>query len=316
MAEFRGDQASGLRRMFVRKEARIFSFMAGSAGVGRTLLVANVALALAQLGQQVLVIDENSGKDDIASAFSLLTRYDYLHVLQSQRRISEVVTPLASNLYLLPAARAVQRLGKVSEAHYEFLYGAIGQVGVPFDFVLIDAVLNPVLGFSRLGLESQENLIVLAGNSMSITEAYTLLKKVSQHPQMLFYTLINRVSHAGEAYRIHDNIAALVHQRGIAALSHVGAVPVDEAMRQSALLGSPVVSAFPASGAAYACRDLAVRMVQAVSPPVDGGAVATAVSGAYLPAAGDKALLPADRGQCSSFEFAATPRYSRITRTA
>ena len=43
MAESRGDQAAGLRRLFGREQTRIVTFASGSAGVGKSVLVANLA---------------------------------------------------------------------------------------------------------------------------------------------------------------------------------------------------------------------------------------------------------------------------------
>ena len=50
MAELRGDQAAGLRRLFNREQTRIVTFSAGSAGVGKSVVVANLAASLARHG--------------------------------------------------------------------------------------------------------------------------------------------------------------------------------------------------------------------------------------------------------------------------
>lgn len=270
MAEFRGDQASGLRQLFVRKEARLFSFMAGSRGVGRTRIIANLALALVQAGRSVLVVDENSGRNDIATAFGLLTCYDYLHVLQSQRRIGEVVVQPFAQLYILPAGRAVQRLGPVSWPHYQFFLESISRIGRTLDFVLVDAASDPALGFSRPGLadaDAQDTMLVLTSHPTAITDAYALLKSISPAPQRLFYTLINRPHHIQEAEQIHHNLTELAWQRHIASLSYAGAIPADDAMHQSGLSGTPLLLTAPESPAALACYDLAMRMIRASQPP-------------------------------------------------
>ena len=43
MAELYSDQAAGLRRLFAREPLRVVTFAAGSPGVGKSVLVANVA---------------------------------------------------------------------------------------------------------------------------------------------------------------------------------------------------------------------------------------------------------------------------------
>ena len=77
MAEAHRDQAAGLRRLFGRKPPRIVTFAAGSVGVGKSILVANLAAALARQGKEILVLDENT-KKNVASCFGALARHDLL----------------------------------------------------------------------------------------------------------------------------------------------------------------------------------------------------------------------------------------------
>lgn len=44
----------------------------------------------------------------------------------------------------------------------------------------LDASMSHPTGFSPFGLASRETVVVLSGSSASITEAYSLIKKVSQ----------------------------------------------------------------------------------------------------------------------------------------
>ena len=80
MAEYRGDQASGLRRIFGQESLRVITFAAGSEGVGKTVAVANIAAAMARQGKEVLVLDENTA-GNIASVFGASAKYDLYHVV-------------------------------------------------------------------------------------------------------------------------------------------------------------------------------------------------------------------------------------------
>ena len=65
MADFRVDQAAGLRRLLGGSQLQVVTFVAGCEGVGRSVAVANLGVALARLGKEVLIIDENASRDDI-----------------------------------------------------------------------------------------------------------------------------------------------------------------------------------------------------------------------------------------------------------
>lgn len=97
MADFRGDQAAGLRRLFGRPQLRVVTFVAGSVGVGKSVAVANLAASLAALGREVLVVDENA-KVNVAAYFGAVARYDLQQVIDRQKMLSEVIVSVAKGV--------------------------------------------------------------------------------------------------------------------------------------------------------------------------------------------------------------------------
>src|SRR5512145_31340 len=92
VADFRVDQAAGLRRLLGGgQQLQVVTFVAGCEGVGRSVAVANLGVALARLGKEVLIIDEHASRDDIASSFGLVARYDLLNVVQRELSLAQVV---------------------------------------------------------------------------------------------------------------------------------------------------------------------------------------------------------------------------------
>lgn len=258
VADFRLDQAAGLRRLFGTGHLQVVTFAAGCEGVGRSMAVANIGAALARLGKEVLILDEHASQDDIAAKFGLTARYDLLDVMQRERHLTDVLLQPMAGLHILPSARAVRKLGKLSLPQQQALLDAMSALERPIDVILVDACINHPLGFSPLGLASQETVIVLSGSSASITEAYALIKKVSQsYARKHFRILVNKVRSFSDARSIFDNIAQVTSQRDIAKLDYAGAVPLDPALRQLVHLGRPVVAQVPDSVSAQAYREIA-----------------------------------------------------------
>ncbi len=261
MADFRVDQAAGLRRLFGGGQLQVVTFAAGCEGVGRSAAVANIGAALARQGKEVLVIDEHASRDDIAATFGLMARYDLLQVMQRECSLADVLVEPMPGLHILPAARATKKLGRLTAAQQQGLLDAVATLERPVDVILVDAGIGHPQGFSPLGLVSQETVFVLSGSSASITEAYSAIKKLSHaFARRHFRILVNKVRSAGDGRSIFDNIAQVAAQRGIARLEYVGSVPLDEAMRQSGQLCRPVVCHAPECAAAQAFRDIAAGM--------------------------------------------------------
>ena len=257
MADYRGDQAAGLRRLFSREQPRIITFAAGSIGVGKSILVANLAASLARLGKEVLVLDENS-KNNIAYCFGTRIHHDLQHVINREKALSDVLLNVAPGVRILPAARAMKKLGKLTLLQQQAFLESITGMERPADVVLVDASLDHPLGFSPVGLAAHETVIVISATGASITDAYALIKKVSLgYARRNFRILVNRVRGPEEAEAIYGNIAQVTHSRGLAKLEFAGYVPLDERLRQASRLCQPVVGLYPEAPASKACRTIA-----------------------------------------------------------
>ena len=262
MADFRIDQAAGLRRLLGGTQLQVVTFVAGCEGVGRSVAVANLGVALARLGKEVLIIDENTSTDDIAASFGLKAKHDLLNVVLRELPLAQALLQPMAGLRLLSAALAVKKLGRLSLAQQQTLLDAMSSLERPVDVILVDASISHPQGFSPFGLASQEAVVVLSGNSASITEAYALIKKVSHaFARRHFRILVNKVRNMPDARSIYENIAQVTAQRGIAQLDFAGAIPLDESLRMASQLCRPVLIQAPDSPAANAFRDIAADLL-------------------------------------------------------
>lgn len=273
MAERYTDQAAGLRRLFGREQTRVVTFAAGGVGVGKSLLVANLAACLARLGKEVLVLDENIS-DNVASCFGARATHDLIEVINRERALSEVLVAVTPGVRVLPGALAVKRLGMLSADQQESFVETITSIERSADVILVDASLEHPLGFSPLGLAAHDTVVVASASSASITEAYALIKKVSLgYSRKTFRILVSKARSSEEADAICRNIAELSRRRRLARLDYAGFVPLDEQLRQAARLCQPVVRLFPEAPAAYAYRAIAGDLLHWPLPAGEGGGI-------------------------------------------
>ncbi len=262
MADFRGDQATGLRRLLGHPQLRSISFTAGGTGVGQSTAVANLAASLARVGREVLVIDEHPDAG-VASFFGAFVANDLQQVISHEKRLEDVLVQVAPGIRVLPVARVVGQLGSLGEREQRTLVACLADLLPPADVVLVDTSLAHPLGFSPLGLAAQETVVVVAAEVGAITEAYALIKKVSLgYAHRRFRILLNRVRSEGEALAIHDNMARVTDSRRLARLEYAGWVPLDGQLRQAARLCQPVAALFPEAPAAQAYGMLAEQVLE------------------------------------------------------
>ena len=263
MAELRGDQAAGLRRLFGREQLRVVTFAAGCEGVGKSIAVANLAVALARQGKEVLILDENGGSDNLARLFGVQARYDLAHVINRDQHLEDVLVAVAPGVRLLPAARTVKRLSHLNLTQQQTLLESLGDMVHPADVILVDTAVDHPLGFSPLGLAAQETVVVLSATGSAITDAYALIKKMNTgYARRNFRILVNKVRSQRDAEAIFDNISQVAAQRLHVSLDYVGCIALDDALKQAVRLGQPVVTAFPDAPSARGLRNLAADMLR------------------------------------------------------
>lgn len=261
MADFRVDQAAGLRRLF-GGGLRVIAFASGADGVGRTLMLSNLAAALARLGKNVLVLDENAGADDVASVFGLAGDSDLLDVVEGRMTMSEVLLQPCAGVNVLPAAQLLPKLASLGRRQQAAFTGAMRHLESTVDVILVDSAARHPAGFSPLVLAAHETVMVLSPNSAAITEAYTQIKKLSQaNARRDFRILVGKARGDVEARGIFDNIATVAGQRGVAHLDFAGAIPFDDALLMAHRRCRPVVDLAPESASAKAVREVAGDML-------------------------------------------------------
>lgn len=271
MADYRGDQADGLRRLFGREQTRVVTFAAGSAGVGKSVIVANLAATLAASGREILVVDENT-RHNVASCFGVASRHDLLQVLNEEIQMNAALVPAGPSIRILPAAQAVKHLGHLHPRQQATLVRAMTSMDRSVDVVLVDASQDHPLGFSPFGLAAHETVVVMSPSGEAITDAYALIKKVSLgYARRSFRVLVNCARSAEESRAIFENMARLSHGRGIAHLAYAGFVPLDEHMRQASKLGQPVAALFPDTASVRACRAIANDLLTWPLPEENAG---------------------------------------------
>lgn len=244
------DQAEGLRRLLAGHTARLVTVTGGTAGVGCTVSILNLAAALSALGKDVLVIDERG------AAATALAAQAGVPVRDGE--------PVRHALgFSICAAR--RQAGREYDAARlaEFTDGA--------DIVLVDAERDAHGGFSTLARSAHDVLIVARVSASAITEAYACMKRLHYtYAFAQFRVLINQVHDRADARIAYDNLAGVASRYLDVSLAPAGCVEADPLVERSRELRRIAVDAFPSSPAARDFRQIAADLLYWTLRPVAG----------------------------------------------
>lgn len=272
MAEIVQDQAEGLRRLFARDFVRVITVAGGKVSVGKTHVVINLAISLARRGKRVLVLDSQHGRGNLNTVLGIKPRYNLSHVIRRERTLEEVMVEGPHGVGIIQAAHGLKSLAGLDADEQDWLVDAFGQLARPPDIVLVDAGFADTQ--SSLSMASQEIIIVVSGHRESITDAYGLIKSLSRNfAKRHFRILVNKVDSEHEAHAVYANMAQVAERFLDVTLDFMGFVPLDEKLKQAALLCRTVAEAFPAAEATLAFKEMAEAVDQWPYPAGDSGRI-------------------------------------------
>ena len=247
----------------------------GKGGVGKSNIVVNLGLALARLGERVLLIDADLGLANLDILLGISPQYTINDVLALQQSLDQVIIEGPGGLKVLPACSGFPELAELDHFQKAFLLNELDYYTEEINLVLIDTGAGISRNVLFFNLAAQERLLVANNQPTALTDAYALMKiMVTRHNLNRFKLLVNGVKRAreGEAvYRTLLQVAQRFMGREIS-LEYLGFIPFDEAVPRAVLRQQPVLSLYPEAPASQSFNRIA-RQLRESPPPegVDGG---------------------------------------------
>ncbi len=266
--KFVSDQAAGLRRLLGQTGFQVITVMSGQQGAGKTAATANLAVALARSGRDVLIIDQDQHGQGACAALGLTPRFDVADALQGRCTLDALILNGPDNVQVLPIGGGFNRLGRLSERDQEWLAQSFNRLQCGVDVVLVDMEDATDPDALPLGLAASEIMVVLPPGSTAITQAYTLVKRLAQNfGKRQFRLLLNRMESPDQAQAVAHNFADTAERYLGVSVDYLGYIPLDERLARAGHLHTSVVDAFPVAQSTSQFRKLADGLLRWPQPP-------------------------------------------------
>ena len=268
MATNRTDQADTLRALAGTlntapqphgsgKLPAVISVTSGKGGVGKTAVVANIALVQARRGQRVLIIDADLGLANIDVVYGLTPQYNLNHFFNGEKRLEEIVIEGPEGVKILPAGSGVQSFTHLTAEHRMRFLDAMDAFHGTFDLVLIDTEAGISENVTYFNVAAQEILVVTTPDPTSITDAYALMKLLSKkYHEKSFNLIANQVSNEDEALDIYKKLTMVSSHYLDISINFLGWIPNEKRMRESIAKQRVIVDLYPQVRASQAFETL------------------------------------------------------------
>lgn len=246
-----------------RRRIRVISVTSGKGGVGKTSVVANLALALCRMEQRVLVLDADLGLANLDVMLGLNPRYTIDHLLRGERTLEEILIQGPGGFKLLPAASGIPELTELDNTQRLLLLDELDALRDRFDVLLIDTGAGISSNVMYFNYAAMEKVVLVTNEPTSLTDAYALIKVLtSRYKQKRFKVLVNSAQNAKEAERIYRHLSLVVDQfLGSPSLDYLGWIPFDKQMPAAVRKQRTVLECFPESAASGRLLEVAKALM-------------------------------------------------------
>ena len=245
--------------------AKVLVVTSGKGGVGKTTSTAALGAALAQAGQNVVVVDFDVGLRNLDLVMGAERRvvFDLINVVQGDAKLAQALIrdKRVESLFLLPASQTRDKDALTMEGTAR----VIGELRERFDWVICDSPAGIERGATLAMYHADMAVVVTNPEVSSVRDSDRIIglldsktaraergERIDKHLLLTRYDPIRAAR--GEMLKTEDVLEIL-------SIPLLGIIPNSEDVLRASNLGSPVTLSAPASAPARAYVDAARRLM-------------------------------------------------------
>ncbi len=244
---------------------RVIAVTSGKGGVGKTNVVGNLALIMADMGKKVLILDADLGLANIDIIFGVHPDFNIGHVLSGEKQLKEIIVEGSPGVRIIPAGSGFVNLTHLTDGEKLCLLSEFESLEDDFDYFLIDTGAGISENVTYFNVAADECIVVVTPEPTSVTDAYAMIKVMStQYGEKRFKLLMNMVKDEREAKAVFLNLIQVADQYlGGVVLEYCGFLPRDEKVPAAVRQRQPFVTLYPEALSSVNIRKIARQLEDA-----------------------------------------------------
>lgn len=245
------------------KDVMTIAVASGKGGVGKTNVVANLAIAFRRLGRKPMIFDADLGLSNIDILLHLAPRYNIQHLLSGERSLKDIIIEGPEGILILPASSGIQELTSLNEFQRLRILEEFDSFDQDIDTLLIDTSAGISENVAFFCVAAQEILIITSPEPTAITDAYALIKVLSsRYQERDFDILVNSVRSEAEAIDAFKRLSVATEKFLNISINYLGYIPLDYSVQRAVRAQKAFISAYPDCLASKQIMDIASQLIE------------------------------------------------------
>lgn len=247
----------------VKRTARVITVTSGKGGVGKTNITINLAIALSEQGYRVIILDADFGLANIDVLFGIIPKYTLLNVIKDEKNIMEILSDGPMNTRFISGGSGVEDLVKLDKQEILKFVEKMALLDKLADIIIVDTGAGLSENVMSFIMAADEVLLITTPEPTSITDAYALIKMVSNRDKTKkIRLLVNRTENSEEANDVLNKLVLVAEKFLGISLVPTGYIMHDDAVVKAVKQQKPFLISFPKSQAARNIREISARLTE------------------------------------------------------
>lgn len=247
----------------VKRTARVITVTSGKGGVGKTNITINLAIALSEQGYRVIILDADFGLANIDVLFGIVPKYTLLNAIRNEKSIMEILSDGPMNTRFISGGSGVEDLVKLDKQEILKFVENMELLDKLADIIIIDTGAGLSENVMSFIMAADEVLLITTPEPTSITDAYALIKMVSNRDKTKKIRLVvNRTENSDEANDVLNKLVLVAEKFLGISLVPTGYIMHDDAVIKAVKQQKPFSIRYPKSQAARNIREISVKMTE------------------------------------------------------
>jgi flagellar biosynthesis protein FlhG len=238
--------------------AKAIAITSGKGGVGKSNVAVNLAAAMAQRGQRVVLLDADLGLANADVLCGITPRRTIEHVLDGRASLREIMVPGPGGFMLVPGASGVAGLADLDPSQRRHLLRELTRLERESDVILVDTgagIGSSVVGFA---VAAERVVVVCTPEPTSITDAYGMIKSLrSTSDAARIHLVVNMAEDEQEGLHVHGRIQQACRTFLGTSIELAAIIPRDPLVSAAVRSQMPFLIGSPNAPASFAMRKMA-----------------------------------------------------------